>query len=52
MTETLPKISARNVNVFYGEKQAIDDVSIDIATEHVTASSARRAAASPPSCAR
>ncbi len=36
MSETL-KIAARNVNVFYGAKQAIDDVSIDIATEHVTA---------------
>ena len=36
MTDTL-RISARNVNVFYGEKQAIDDVSIDIASEHVTA---------------
>jgi len=36
MTETT-KITARNVNVFYGAKQAIDDVSIDIATEHVTA---------------
>jgi phosphate transport system ATP-binding protein len=35
MTETL-KISAQNVNVFYGAKQAIDDVSVDIATEHVT----------------
>jgi phosphate transport system ATP-binding protein len=35
MTEVL-KISARNVNVFYGTKQAIDDVSIDIATQHVT----------------
>ena len=35
MTETL-KISARNVDVFYGAKQAIDQVSIDIATEHVT----------------
>ena len=35
MTETL-KISARDVNVFYGSKQAIEDVSIDIATEHVT----------------
>ena len=35
-TETI-KISAKNVNVFYGEKQAIDNVSIDIATEHVTA---------------
>ncbi|MEW6576263.1 phosphate ABC transporter ATP-binding protein PstB [Sphingorhabdus buctiana] len=31
------KISTRGVNVFYGEKQAIRDVSIDIATEHVTA---------------
>jgi phosphate transport system ATP-binding protein len=35
MTETL-KISARDVDVFYGAKQAIDKVSIDIATEHVT----------------
>jgi len=35
MTETL-KIAARDVNVFYGTKQAIEDVSIDIATEHVT----------------
>ena len=31
------KIAARNVSVFYGEKQAIDDVSIDIPTEYVTA---------------
>lgn len=35
MTETL-KIAAKNVNVFYGAKQAIDDVSVDIATENVT----------------
>jgi phosphate transport system ATP-binding protein len=35
MTETL-KITARDVDVFYGAKQAIDKVSIDIATEHVT----------------
>jgi phosphate transport system ATP-binding protein len=35
MTETL-KISARDVNVFYGEKRAIENVSLDIATEHVT----------------
>ncbi len=34
-TETI-KIAAKNVNVFYGDKQAINDVSIDIATEHVT----------------
>ncbi len=36
MTETL-KIAAKDVNVFYGTKQAIDHVSVDIATEHVTA---------------
>jgi phosphate transport system ATP-binding protein len=32
-----PKMTARNVSIFYGTKKAIDDVSIDIATEHVTA---------------
>jgi phosphate transport system ATP-binding protein len=31
------KISARNVSIFYGEKRAIDDVSIDIPTDYVTA---------------
>jgi len=31
------KISARDVSVFYGDKQALDSVSIDIATEYVTA---------------
>jgi phosphate transport system ATP-binding protein len=36
MSETI-KISARDVSVFYGSKKAIDEVSIDIATEHVTA---------------
>ena len=36
MTET-NRISAQNVNVFYGAKQAIDDVSIDIPSEYVTA---------------
>lgn len=36
MSEKL-KISARGVDVFYGDKQAIDNVSVDIATEHVTA---------------
>jgi len=30
-------MSARNVNVFYGEKQAINDVSIDVDTDNVTA---------------
>ena len=31
------RIRARDVNVFYGEKQAIDHVSIDIPSEYVTA---------------
>jgi phosphate transport system ATP-binding protein len=31
------KMSARNVNVFYGDKQAIKDVSIDIHDDRVTA---------------
>jgi phosphate transport system ATP-binding protein len=35
--EGSPKMRARGVNVWYGEKQAIDQVSIDIAQEHVTA---------------
>ncbi|HVQ10090.1 MAG TPA: phosphate ABC transporter ATP-binding protein PstB [Allosphingosinicella sp.] len=38
-TETLtaPKMTARNVSVFYGPNKAIDDVSIDVSREHVTA---------------
>jgi phosphate transport system ATP-binding protein len=32
-----PKMTARGVNVFYGDKQAIDDVSIDVGTDLVTA---------------
>ncbi len=31
------KMRARDVNIFYGAKQAIADVSIDISSEHVTA---------------
>ena len=37
MTEPTPKLTARNLNVFYGAKQAIKNVSIDISREHVTA---------------
>ena len=37
MTDPTLKIAARGVNVFYGEKQAINDVSIDISTGLVTA---------------
>lgn len=32
-----PKITARDVSVYYGEKRAIDNVSIDIQTRYVTA---------------
>ncbi|MFA5968300.1 MAG: phosphate ABC transporter ATP-binding protein PstB [Sphingomonas sp.] len=32
-----PKMTARHVNVFYGSKQAIDDVSIDVEVDNVTA---------------
>ena len=31
-----PRLAARGVSVFYGDKRAIDDVSIDIADEYVT----------------
>jgi phosphate transport system ATP-binding protein len=37
LTPVDAKIAARNVSVFYGTKRAIDDVSIDIPTEYVTA---------------
>ncbi len=36
MSKTL-KMSAKDVSIYYGAKQAINTVSIDIATEHVTA---------------
>ncbi|MBT2188081.1 phosphate ABC transporter ATP-binding protein PstB [Sphingobium nicotianae] len=36
-SDTIPKMSARGVNVFYGEKQAIQDVSIDVDLDNVTA---------------
>ncbi|HEX8193433.1 MAG TPA: phosphate ABC transporter ATP-binding protein PstB [Allosphingosinicella sp.] len=34
---TDPKMTARNVSVYYGAKQAVKDVSIDVSKEHVTA---------------
>jgi phosphate transport system ATP-binding protein len=34
---TNPKMTARGVSVFYGAKQAVKDVSIDVSKEHVTA---------------
>ncbi|MBA3676906.1 MAG: phosphate ABC transporter ATP-binding protein [Sphingosinicella sp.] len=37
LNEAAPKMIARDVDVFYGDKKAIDNVSIDIALENVTA---------------
>ena len=37
LENTDAKMSARDVSVFYGDKKAIDDVSIDIPTRYVTA---------------
>ena len=37
VAESAPKMTARAVNVFYGDKQAIDNVSIDVSQENVTA---------------
>ncbi|MCW1955493.1 MAG: phosphate ABC transporter ATP-binding protein PstB [Roseobacter sp.] len=37
MTQTSPKITARNCQVYYGETHAIKDVSVDIADKTVTA---------------
>lgn len=37
LEQTDAKMSARNVSVYYGDKKAIDDVSIDIPTKYVTA---------------
>ena len=37
LSDTDAKMSARDVSVFYGDKKAIDDVSIDIPTKYVTA---------------
>ena len=36
MNETI-KMTARNVSVFYGNKAAVNDVSIDVSKDHVTA---------------
>ncbi len=36
-SDLVPKMSARGVSIYYGEKQAINDVSIDIQTKYVTA---------------
>ncbi|MEM6585899.1 MAG: ATP-binding cassette domain-containing protein, partial [Pseudomonadota bacterium] len=37
MEDSQPKMKARDVSVYYGDKKAIDEVSIDIAPDYVTA---------------
>ena len=44
-----PKMTARNVSVFYGDKKAIDDVSIDVDRDNL---SVRRVVANRPFYAR
>ena len=36
-SDAAPKMTAHDVSVFYGDKRAIDSVSIDIGQENVTA---------------
>jgi phosphate transport system ATP-binding protein len=45
------KISAQGVNVFYGEKQALFDVSLDMPDKQVTALIGPSGCGSRPSCA-
>lgn len=45
------KITARNVQVHYGDTHAIKDVDVDILDKTVTAFIGPRAAGSRPSCA-
>jgi len=37
LQDGMPKMTARDVSVFYGDKKALDSVSIDVSREHVTA---------------
>ena len=45
------RLKAKDVSVFYSEKQALFDVSIDIPERPSAPLSAPRVAANPPSCA-
>ncbi len=48
----IAKVKATDVSVYYGEKQALFDVSLDMPEKSVTALVTASGAASPPSCAR
>ncbi len=52
MQTSTAKMSARSVNVFYGEKQAIQNVSIDVDLDNVTAFIGPSGCGNPRSCAR
>ncbi len=51
VTVDSPIMTARGVNVHYGDKHSIKEVSIDIGRNQVVAMIGPRAAASRPSCA-
>ena len=46
-----PRMTCREVNVYYGDKHAIKNVTIDVGRNEVLAMIGPRDAASPPSCA-
>ena len=45
----VPVISAKDLNLWYGDFKALKNISLDVGQQEITASSAPPAAASPPS---
>ena len=50
-SKTDPVVVCKNVNVFYGDKQAINDISLDIMPKTITALLGHPAAVNPLFCA-
>ena len=49
MDNNMPVISAKDLNLWYGDFKALKGISLDVGEREITASSAPRAAANPPS---
>ena len=49
MDNNMPVISAKDLNLWYGGFKALKGISLDVGEQEITASSAPRAAANPPS---
>ena len=49
-TQSPIKVATQDVSVRYGDKPALENVSLEIPDRAVTAASVRLAVASPPSC--